>query len=163
MSINLYKPHVLVVPEDDANRQLANGFLKDPALNLRVIQVLPVAGGWAKVRDDFVAVQQTLLRKYSERHLVLLVDFDDQVADRRQLFADAFPDDIQERIYLLGTQYEPESLRKSSGVPLEGIGEQLGNACAHEESGLWAHPMLQNNQSELDRLIQNVKPFLFKG
>lgn len=27
MSVNKYKPHVLVLPEDDANRQLANGFL----------------------------------------------------------------------------------------------------------------------------------------
>ena len=40
--MNRYKPHVLVVPEDDANRQLANGFLQNPALNLRAIQVLPL-------------------------------------------------------------------------------------------------------------------------
>jgi hypothetical protein len=29
MSVNKYHPHVLVLPEDDANRQLANGFLLD--------------------------------------------------------------------------------------------------------------------------------------
>ena len=29
MSVNKYQPHVLVLPEDDANRQLANGFLLD--------------------------------------------------------------------------------------------------------------------------------------
>ena len=28
MSVNKYKPHVLLIPEDDANRQLANGFLR---------------------------------------------------------------------------------------------------------------------------------------
>ena len=33
MSVNVYKPHVLVLPEDDADRQIANGFLLDPSLN----------------------------------------------------------------------------------------------------------------------------------
>lgn len=48
MSVNNYKPHLLVLPEDEANRQLANGFLQDFSLNLRCIQVLPIAGGWAR-------------------------------------------------------------------------------------------------------------------
>ncbi len=26
MSVNKYKPHVLILPEDDADRQIANGF-----------------------------------------------------------------------------------------------------------------------------------------
>lgn len=30
--MNKYRPHVLVLPEDDANRQIANGFLLAPAL-----------------------------------------------------------------------------------------------------------------------------------
>lgn len=46
MSINKYKAHLLVLPEDDANRQMANGFILDPNLNERVIQVLPPVGGW---------------------------------------------------------------------------------------------------------------------
>jgi len=29
MSVNGHLPHVLVLPEDDANRQLANGFVLD--------------------------------------------------------------------------------------------------------------------------------------
>jgi hypothetical protein len=32
MSANKYKPHVVVLPEDDANRQLANGFLTHPVV-----------------------------------------------------------------------------------------------------------------------------------
>jgi len=27
MSINKYEPHLLVLPEDDANRKIANGFI----------------------------------------------------------------------------------------------------------------------------------------
>jgi hypothetical protein len=43
---NKFKPHVLVLPEDDANRQIANGFLSNSKLVVRAIQVLPIVGGW---------------------------------------------------------------------------------------------------------------------
>lgn len=163
MSVNLYKSHVMVLPEDDANRQLANGFMQDPALNVRAIQVLPIAGGWAKVRDELVRSQVPQLRKYPERHLVLLIDFDEQVADRGQAFQHAVPVDLRDRVYLLGTRDEPEPLRKDCGVSLEKVGEKLASACAGDETGLWGHAMLAHNQSELERLKQNVKPFLFNG
>lgn len=55
MSVNQYKPHLLVRPEDDANRQIANGFILEiPEKNIRRIQVLPVASGWRKVVDQFL-------------------------------------------------------------------------------------------------------------
>lgn len=162
MNINAYQPHLMVLPEDDANRQIVNGFLLDPSLNERAIQVLPIAGGWAKVRDDLAAVQVAQLRRYAKRHLVLLIDFDGHFADRMHNFKEFIPEDVRDRIYLLGTQDEPEPLRKACGVSLEKIGIQLANACADHEQGLWAHEMLQHNQAELDRLIQNVKPFLFR-
>lgn len=45
MSVNRYQPHVLVLPEDDANRQLANGFVLDlDATVLTRIQVLEEVG-----------------------------------------------------------------------------------------------------------------------
>ncbi len=40
MSLSKFKPGVFVLPEDDANRQLANGFLKDSRVNSRHVQVL---------------------------------------------------------------------------------------------------------------------------
>jgi len=51
MSVNHYLPHVLVLPEDDANRQIANGFQLD--ISSRQIQVLPEAGGWIRVLECF--------------------------------------------------------------------------------------------------------------
>ena len=47
MSVNNHRPHVLVLPEDEANEELVNGFLLDPSIKLRNIQVLPSAGGCA--------------------------------------------------------------------------------------------------------------------
>lgn len=66
-----------------------------------------------------------------------------------------------DRVYQLGTRDELEPLRRDQCVSLEKIGEQLGQACAAGELGLWAHTMLEHNQAELNRQIQNVKPFLF--
>ncbi|WP_306603350.1 hypothetical protein [Azonexus sp.] len=54
-------------------------------------------------------------------------------------------------------------MRKDCGISLEKVGEQLAKACANGTPGHWEHPMLHHNQPELERLIQNVKPFLFKG
>jgi hypothetical protein len=51
--INRYKPHVYILPEDDTNRQIANGFLQNPELNIRAIQILPIIGGWQKTVDTF--------------------------------------------------------------------------------------------------------------
>ena len=55
MSVNKYQPHVLVLPEDDANRQLANGFLLDQYLSTRKIQVLEEVGGWIQVLERFLS------------------------------------------------------------------------------------------------------------
>lgn len=162
MSVNVFKPHLLVLPEDDANRQIVNGFLLDPSLNLRAIHPLPIAGGWVKVREEVSATQVAHLRKYPERHLVLLIDFDGDVVERAQSFQKVIPEDVRDRVYLLGTQVEPEPLRKACGFSLERIGEQLANACAHDEEGLWGHAMLIHNQAEVGRLNKNVKSFLFR-
>jgi len=52
MSINKFKPHILVLPEDDANRQIANGFIQALNVNERAIQVMPNADGWKKAVDN---------------------------------------------------------------------------------------------------------------
>ena len=51
MSVNRYKPHLLILPEDGANRQIANGFILHPSIAARHVQVLGEAGGWCSVID----------------------------------------------------------------------------------------------------------------
>jgi hypothetical protein len=55
MSVNKNRPHIFVLPEDDANRQLANGFFLDHSLwnRRRSFQVLAEAGGWGRVSECF--------------------------------------------------------------------------------------------------------------
>jgi hypothetical protein len=56
MSVNLYEPHVFVIPEDDANRQLADGFhLEVDWSRQKQMQVLRVARGWRRVLELFTS------------------------------------------------------------------------------------------------------------
>jgi hypothetical protein len=73
---NRYQPHVLVLPEDDANSRLANGFLLDLDQSAFTrIQVLPEVGGWRAVLDTFESDHVAGMDRYTERYMVLLIDF----------------------------------------------------------------------------------------
>ena len=161
MSVNNERPHVIVLPEDDANRQIANGFLLDPSIKPRNIRVLQPAGGWGKVLDSFLNDHIAELRRWSQRHLVLLIDFDDHVEERTQQFVNHFPEDVRDRVFLLGTKGEPEPLRKQCGNSLEDIGTALAGECYHEETTLWNHQLLAHNAAERTRLNAKVKSILF--
>lgn len=161
MAVNKYKPHVWVIPEDDANRQLANGFILDDFVDDKCIDVRPPCGGWPNVLDEFVDIHVRHLRDYPLRHLVLLIDFDDQFERRLQHFKNHFPGDVADRVYVLGTLSEPERLRVAVGQSLEDIGERLANACGNNVDDLWHHELVQHNETERARLMASVKPFLF--
>lgn len=162
MSVNNDKPHVIVLPEDDADRQIANGFLLDPSIKLRNIQVLGPARGWGKVLDRFLDVHVAELRKWPQRHLVLLIDFDGHVDKRTEQFISQFPEDVRDRVFLLGTQGEPEDLKKDRGESFENIGKKLAGECYYDETNLWNHQLLAHNAAERARLNAKVKTILFK-
>ena len=161
MSVNAYKPHVLVLPEDDANRQIANGFQLEPALNLRRIQILPPSGGWGRVLEAFRQTHVPELARYPERRVVLLIDFDQEVESRSTLFRECVPANVHHRVYLLGTQSEPERLKADLGCSLETIGLRLAEACSQDRADPWDHALLRHNHADVVRLRADVKPFLF--
>jgi hypothetical protein len=149
MSVNKYLPHVLVLPEDDANRQLANGFL----LNIvtRQVQALVEVGGWAQVRDRFVSDHIDGMRKYSDRFVVLLIDFDGHL-NRLKTMKAAIPDDLLDRVFILGTLSEPELLRQAGLGSYEVIGKGMADDCRGGTQAIWSHDLLRHNEGELARL-----------
>jgi hypothetical protein len=159
MSVNNYRPHVLVLPEDRANADIANGFLLNPSLDERSIQVLPYARGWLTVIEKFKGIAPTM-RQYLDRRVVLLIDFDGD-ADRLNYVMGEIPDDLRNRVFVLGVLSEPEKLKSSLGKNFEGIGETLAMNCSDNIDELWLHELLKHNQSEVARLTSYVKPFLF--
>jgi hypothetical protein len=161
MSVNKFHPHVLVLPEDDANSQLANGFLLDSYLHLnRQIQVLEVAGGWNQVLERFKSDHIVGMNRYSGRFMVLLIDFDGH--RERLIKARAeIPEHFAERVFILGTLTNPEALRQASLGSYEEIGLAMAKDCREGSDTILGHDLLRHNASEIERLRQHVRPILF--
>jgi hypothetical protein len=161
MSVNKYQPHVLVLPEDDANLQIANGFhVHVPWNRQRRMQVLPVAGGWVKVLDQFHSNHLDKMESNSGRFMVLLIDLDG-IEGR---FAEAkarIPADLADRVFILSALTTPEALRQANLGPYEDIGSDMARDCREGTDNIWGHELLQHNKSELDRLRERVRPILF--
>lgn len=158
--VNKYLPHVLVLPEDDANRQLANGFQLYPELNGRKMQILEEAGGWIEVLNRFREDHVPEMDKYAARFMVLLVDFDDR-EHRLDAVRAAIPERLNERVFVLGVWSEPERLRPAIGS-YESIGLAMARDCCNGTEETWTHDLLRHNAGELERLRQHVRPILFE-
>ncbi|MGA2118409.1 MAG: hypothetical protein ABSH56_27100 [Bryobacteraceae bacterium] len=165
MSVNRRRPHVLVLPEDDANSQLANGFHLglDQGLGQQLLarqfQVLNVAGGWTNVLEEFLSTHIAEMDRNSYRHMILLIDLDGKV-DRLQNAIAQVPAHLTERVFILGALSEPEKLRPDLG-DYETIGLALAKDCREGTNTTWGHRLLQHNTAELDRLRSTVRPILF--
>ncbi|WP_334848456.1 hypothetical protein [Nostoc sp.] len=149
-----------MLPEDDANRQIANGFILDLNLNRRTIQVLPEARGWQDAVEKFTNNYASTMRQYPDRMIALLIDFDED-KDRLSYVKQQIPDDLENRVFVLGVLSEPESLRRDINKNFEKIGEALAKDCSDNTNELWGHDLLIHNKTELERMISSVKPFLF--
>ena len=161
MSVNRYQPHVLVLPEDDANRQLANGFIQDQDVSTRRIQVLEPAGGWMRVMECFKSDHVRAMETCPLRSMVLLIDFDGK-KDRMNLAKEVIPSHLTERVFVLGVLTEPEDLRKASLGSYETIGRAMAKDCREETDTPWGHDLLQHSAGEIGRLRDSVRPFLFE-
>jgi hypothetical protein len=157
MSANKHLPHVLVLPEDDANRQLANGFRLELDSNRHgQLQVDPVAGGWLAVLEHFVSDHIPAMGRYTNRFMVLLIDFD-RKDDRLDYAKGKIPDHLRDRVFILGVWSKPEDLPAQP----EEIGSAMARDCRDETDATWNHELLRHNASELARLREHVRPILF--
>jgi hypothetical protein len=157
MSVNKYSPHLLVLPEDDANRQLANGF--DVALAKRQFQILEEAGGWRRVYESFISDHIVPMQRNPRRFMILLIDFDGNT-DRLEAIKSKIPEDLLPRVFVLGTLTRPEDLRLELGS-YEMIGSEVAKDCRNDSQAIWEHELLQHNKGELTRVREAVRPFLF--
>ncbi|RLC09192.1 MAG: hypothetical protein DRI57_22595 [Deltaproteobacteria bacterium] len=163
MSCNKYRDHLIVLPEDDANRQIAIGFTLCSVLNDRTIQILPPSGGLRKVLNAFKNDHIQKMYDHAGRRLLLLIDFDNDKS-RLESVKSEIPSDLKNRVFILGTQTEPEGLKKSVEHihSFEDIGKELAKDCVDKAAdSLWEHDLLKINNKEQARMVEFVKPFLF--
>ena len=160
--INKYRPHVLVLPEDDANSRLANGFLLDlDYAALSRIQVLPEVGGWMAVLDTFLADHVAGMDRFPERYLVLLIDFDGDEG-RLNYAMNEIPERLRDRVFIVGAWTDPEALKRAGLGSSETIGRAIAKDCREETDTTWGHDLLRHNTNEIIRLRRHVRPFLFQ-
>jgi len=159
MRVNREKHHLLVLPEDDATRSIAIGFMKC-VINQRAMQILPITDGWKKALDEFTNYQVAKMRDFPKRFMILLIDFDTR-EDRMPYIVKRIPENLRERVFILGVWSEPEQLKKNLGQSFEKIGESLAQACINDDDELWQHELLKHNLKEIERMKPSVKPLLF--
>jgi len=146
MSANRYKPHIIVLPEDRANEEITNGFIQSPKVNSRAMQVERPANGWVKVVEKFTKQLVPEMRRYTESITVLLIDFD-QHDDRLSSVTTQIPDDLKDRVFVLGVLSEPEELRRKIKKTFEEIGNSLAEDCPGNKNELWGDDLLKYNKT----------------
>jgi hypothetical protein len=162
MSVNRFRPHVLLFPEDDAISQLAEGFVLGLSRGIsNRIQVLLPAGGWIVLLEQFVSKYVAGMGLYPARMMVLLIDFDAK-QDRLQFAKGRIPEHVAERVFILGAWTKPEDLKTAGLGSYEVIGQALAADCRKDSYTNWGHDLLQHNAAELERLRKTVRPILFE-
>jgi hypothetical protein len=154
MSVNKYLEHLIILPEDYANRQIANGF----SLVCRTRQMLVESeiGGWMKVVDYFLNDYIGTMRRYPRRYVVLVIDFDGNT-ERLVEVRGSIPADVSDRVFVFGCLQEPEDIRKAGYGSFEKIGRSLAEEClGNVNINIWNHELLANNRSELERFKSSV-------
>jgi len=157
MSVNRKRLHVFVLPEDDANLQLATGFVLE--FPTRQIQRLPVAGGWREVVSRFESDHMDEMDKYPERLMVLLIDFDSRYSRLEEVRA-GIPGHLVDRVFVLGAWTEPEDLKRAKLGSYETIGRAMAQDCRRNANATWGHELLRHNADELARLCERIRPIL---
>lgn len=163
MSVNKFKPHLIVLPEDDATRELAVGFeLCIPGACERYFHIANEVGGWLSVVEKFKHDYIKKMNRNGNIHLLLLIDFDEE-SERLQRVKSEIPDNLKDRVFILGCWDEPETLRNFLGKSFEEIGVALAKECINNEDQLWNIDLLKNNLSEVDRIRPFIKKHILVG
>jgi hypothetical protein len=100
------------------------------------------------------------MKRNANMFVVLLIEFDAR-QDRLATARDAIPDDLIERVFVLGSWSEPQALKQAGLGTYREIGSKMANGCREESEKIWEHDLLRHNAPELDRLRRDVRPILF--
>jgi hypothetical protein len=155
--VNKYRPHLLVLCEDQATHDIATGF-NDKVTG--AMEVRKPLRGWPHVLQEFQDVYIPWLRQHPHCHIALFIDFDNVYETRIQQFQGAIPQDITDRVFILGACDEAETVKNASGLSLSKIGMKLADECVENTSQLWVHAQVQHNATERQRLHAKCAVFL---
>jgi hypothetical protein len=110
--------------------------------------------------DLFEAEHVNEMDRCGHRLMILLIDFDNSL-DWVQNAQARIPQNLANRVFVLGALTNPEDLTRARLGSLEGIGRGMADDCRNGTNSIWSHRLLQQNAGELNRLRPLVKPMLF--
>jgi hypothetical protein len=121
---------------------------------------MPPTGGWSSVLEALGKEWLPYLERHSTAHVLLLIDFDNE-SGRRARFEQEVPAPVKARVFVVGSQDEPEDVKRDTGKTFEQIGFQLADECSRESYELWDSPHINHDAEERARLSTAVRAFLF--
>ncbi len=110
--------------------------------------------------EDFLSDHAHQMARYPNRLMILLIDSDND-EERVQNARARIPDNLAERVFILGALSKPEALKRDLGS-YEKIGSGMAKDCREEADETWGHLLLRHNAAELDRLREHLCPILFR-
>lgn len=146
---NKYRWHIVVIPEDDATRQLGNGLINTFPDIAKFIKVLPVTRGWKRAVE---CVESLNLKNFSQRRVLLIIDFDKNKDRLEAIKAKEDFSEFKDKIFIIGCFNEAEDLKRLVGrTNLEQVGQILGSDCEY-----WNNPLLLNCRDDACRLKEEI-------
>jgi hypothetical protein len=88
------------------------------------------------VRDRFTADHVVGMDKFPTRFMILLLDFDSN-ANRLEDVRAVIPDQLRDRVFVIGAWSEPEALRQAGLGSCETIGKALAADCRDGTDRTW--------------------------
>jgi phosphoribosylformimino-5-aminoimidazole carboxamide ribonucleotide (ProFAR) isomerase len=151
MSVNKYKPHIILVPEDKATHRIATSFTTEMIATDPRWHVIEYQDGWPNV---FAYLKQQVPTQQAKSHriVIAIIDFDGQAEQRRADLFGQIPESLHERVFLFGCRDEAEDLRRVHSKSLSEIGILMNKACLQGDFTHWENEQLAVNGHELIRL-----------
>jgi hypothetical protein len=99
-------------------------------------------GGWREVLNQFKSDHVSQMEKWVNRYMVLLLDFDEE-SGRLEEAKSFIPENLHERVLILGVWSEPKRIKVDLGRSYEEIGRDLAKECRQGRDAIWAHRLLR--------------------
>ena len=156
---NNYKNHLRVILEDKPYRDILNGVTLSTNIKGELLDVRNPCDGWPKVFKE-LENEVKILENLKDRHLLMIIDFDEKFESRYKMFLTKVPSKYQNRVFILGVDNkESEALKGLFRISdFEKIGKKLVEDCPTSDLSNWKNKHLECNLIEIKRM-KDLKVF----
>ncbi len=155
MSVNLFKPHLVILPEDEKNRDIALAVQRHlPRAFANQIKIENPLRGWLKTLDAIDLVYQP---NKDEQYIVAVIDFDDNLEERHQMIAKRFEENGYNKghVFVIGAKSEAENVWQMPILQDKTLRLENEDYLKFTDR-FWTSDQLVHNRATLEALCQMV-------